>query len=317
MNKENKCQCVVCQVEQSLLDSLSTQTARTHFQAIATTYPVLNHFESPTDLVDYLHRQGEMANHNAGSEILQAVIHAVTKSHFEEIGQQLLLLAFTPAIHNTCYEVCQRFPALSPEDIAQQAWLVFLETARCPETLRQNGHIQIALARRFRQNLVRWAIKESRHSPSLQELAVPNPEQMTVYFEDDAVSLEKFLQDAQRSGVLSQTEHELLCKLKFEGFGAKELAEAPDTHTSHRRLHRRLQTVIDRLQRAAQSRQLSPTEASSDEKQTETEIHRKICNWAVNFSDSMCISDSEKEFSTELSRQVPQIETDVRTDVNG
>ena len=29
MNKENNCQCVVCQVEQSLLDSLSTQTART------------------------------------------------------------------------------------------------------------------------------------------------------------------------------------------------------------------------------------------------------------------------------------------------
>src|SRR6266550_1162016 len=35
MQKENNCGCVVCQVERSLLNSLSTQTARTHFQALA------------------------------------------------------------------------------------------------------------------------------------------------------------------------------------------------------------------------------------------------------------------------------------------
>ena len=35
MNKENNCRCVVCQVERSLVNSLSTQTAQTHFQALA------------------------------------------------------------------------------------------------------------------------------------------------------------------------------------------------------------------------------------------------------------------------------------------
>src|SRR5437660_393850 len=113
MNKENNCQCVVCQVEESLLNSLSTQTARTHFQA---------------------------------------------------------------------------------------------------------------LARRCRQNLVRWAIEGSRHSRPRQEGAVPNPEPMPPALGDDAVLLDKFLQQAQRSGVLSRAECELLIKFKWEGFGGKELA---------------------------------------------------------------------------------------------
>src|SRR5437870_1605678 len=59
MNKQNNCQCVVCNVEQSLLDSLSTQTARTHFKALANSHPVLNHLESPLDVVTKLRRQGE------------------------------------------------------------------------------------------------------------------------------------------------------------------------------------------------------------------------------------------------------------------
>jgi len=304
MNKENSCQCVVCQVEESLLNSLSAQTARTHFQALATNYPVLNHFSSPTDLVEYLHQQGDAANHNAGSEILQAVIHAITEKTFEEIGQQLLLLAFTPAIHNTCYEVCQKFPALSQEDVAQQASLVFLETARSLETLRQNGHIQIALARRFRQNLVRWAIKESRHSLPLQEAAVPNPEPMTTDLGDDAVLLEKFLQQAQRSGVLSRAECELLIKFKWEGFGAKELARKSSGSTPNA-VHHRLKRIVKRLRQVAGSQGRAKASASQSGSPS-----KNIFPEAANFSGEMCISDSEKGFSPELSRPMPQVGAD-------
>src|SRR5207253_7101052 len=99
MNKQNNCPCVVCNVEAALLDSFSTQTARNHFQALASNYPDLSHFSSPVDLLAHLHEQGGTANHNAGSETLHAMIHAIMERPFEEIGQQLLLLAFTPAIH--------------------------------------------------------------------------------------------------------------------------------------------------------------------------------------------------------------------------
>jgi len=49
MYKENNCECVVCKVEQELLKTLNTQTARNHFKALASNHPVLNHFSSPLD----------------------------------------------------------------------------------------------------------------------------------------------------------------------------------------------------------------------------------------------------------------------------
>jgi hypothetical protein len=51
---------LVCQIEQRLLDSLSTQTARTHFQALASNHPILNHFDSPADVIAQLHEHEEV-----------------------------------------------------------------------------------------------------------------------------------------------------------------------------------------------------------------------------------------------------------------
>src|SRR5438045_3606811 len=106
MNKENNCRCVVCQVEQSLLDSLSTQTARIHFQALARNYPTLNHFDSPTDVIARLHEHEEVeaVNHTAWDGILHALIDTLADRTTEEIGQQLLLVAYTPAIHKVFRE---------------------------------------------------------------------------------------------------------------------------------------------------------------------------------------------------------------------
>ena len=227
MNKENNCQCVVCQVEQSLLDSLSTRTARIHFQALASNHPILNHFDSPADVIVTLHEhaQVEAENHNAWDGILCAVVNAIADRTTEEIGQQLLLVAFTPAIHKAYNEVCEQFPMLMPEDVAQQASVCFLETAKSPAMLRKNGHLPIALVRNFRKSMYRWAIKEAQQCAQIQEgpiefLEPPNPS-----FEH-AVALEAFLQQAQRDGLLSNTECDLLLKLKYEGFEAKEVAKA-------------------------------------------------------------------------------------------
>lgn len=46
----------------------------------------MNHFSSPIDLVEYLHQQDDAANHNAGSEILHAVIHAIAARPTEAVG---------------------------------------------------------------------------------------------------------------------------------------------------------------------------------------------------------------------------------------
>jgi DNA-directed RNA polymerase specialized sigma24 family protein len=260
MNKENNCQCVVCQVEQNLLDSLSTQTARTHFQVLARNYPILNHFDSPADVIVKLHRheQVEAENHNVWDGILHAVVDAIADRTTEEVGQQLLLVAFTPAIHKTYNEVCEQFPTLTPEDVAQQASVCFLETAKSPAMLRQNGHLPIALVRNFRKSMFRWAIKEAQQCAQIQEGPIEFPEPPNASVEH-AVALEVFLQQAQRDGLLSSAECDLLLKLKYEGFEAKEVAEALGANplNVHRRLHRKSQTILNRLRRAARNRERS------------------------------------------------------------
>jgi len=178
MQKENNCRCVVCDVERSLLNSLSTQTARTHFQALARNHSILNHFDSPADVIVQLHEheRTEAVNHKAWNGILHALVDSIADRSFEEIGQQLLLLAYMPAIHKVYREACQKFPGLCPEDIAQQAALCFLETARSPEMQILNGHLPAALSRRFRQSLFRWAMGELRQSLPLEEIASNIPE---------------------------------------------------------------------------------------------------------------------------------------------
>src|SRR5256712_2714192 len=143
MTKENSCRCVVCDSERNLLNSLNSQTARTHFQALARNHAVLKHFDLPADVIAQLHEheQVELVNHKAWNGILHALVNSLADRTAEEIGQQLLLLAYMPAIHKAYAEVCQQFPALVAEDVAQQAALVLLEAARSPAMRNQNGYL--------------------------------------------------------------------------------------------------------------------------------------------------------------------------------
>ena len=314
--KENNCQCGVCQVEQSLLDSLSTQTARIQFQALSANHPILSHFNSPSDVIVCLHEHErvETENHNAWDGILHALVKSLVDRTTEDIGQQLLLVAFTPAIHKTYNEVSEQFPTLMPEDVAQQASVCFLETAKSPAMLRQNGHLPIALVRNFRKSMFRWAIKEAHQCAQVQEGPIGFPEPPNASFEH-AVALETFLQQAQRDGLLSSTECDLLLKLKYEGFEAKEVAEALGANpvSVHRHLHRKLQTILNRLQRAAQNRDRLAEGAVQREPSLKSPQRKKIFGEAVNFSGSVPISKGEIEmgYSPEPPNDVPQFEPDI------
>src|SRR6266700_1395897 len=162
MYKENNCECVVCKAEERLLKTLNTQTARNHFRALASNYPVSNQLDSPLEAVARLHGQGGRLNHDSGNQILHALIHAVSDRTIEDLGQQLLLVAFTPAIHKIYREICQRFPTLPPDDVAQQVWVAFLESAKSPAMLRQNGQLPVALVMNCRKSALRWAMREAR-----------------------------------------------------------------------------------------------------------------------------------------------------------
>ena len=249
MSKENNCQCLVCQVERSLLDSLSTQTARTHFQALARNHPILNHFHSPADVIAQLHKreESEIGNHIAWNAILHALVDSIADGTAEEIGQQLLLVAYAPAIHKVYREVCQKFPGLSPEDVAQQGAVCFLETSRSSEIQSLNGHLPGALATRFRRRLFRWAMAETRQLLPLRESTDELPEPTGNTFED-VVMLERIIQQAVREGMLSEAERQLLLKSKWEGFEANELVGMNAGNTTNA-VQMRLKRIIKRLRR--------------------------------------------------------------------
>jgi hypothetical protein len=306
MPKENNCTCVVCQVERNLLDSLSTQTARTHFQALATNHPVLNHFDSPADVIARLHEheQVEADNHNAWNGILHAVVDGLADRTTEDIGQRLLLVAYAPAIHKVYREVCQRFPRLAPEDIAQQAAVFFLENAKSPSMAQQNGHLPVALVKYFRKRLFRWAIQETQRSQPLQELSPHAPEPMADDNFEESIIVEQLLAKAQRLGVLSQIEADLVRKFHCEGCQPEELRDGA-AGPSGIALYYRVQRAVHRLRRMAangHARNRRSIHVSPNAKNTSS--------IALELSGEMSIRNSERDFSPELSN-VPRLEHDV------
>ncbi len=308
MNKENSCCCVVCQVERNLVNSLSTQTAQTHFQALARNYPILNHFDSPADVIAQLHEHErvELVNHKAWNGILHALVDSIADGTAEEIGQQLLLLAYMPAIHKAYAEVCQRFPALAAEDVAQQAALVLLEAARAPAMRNQNGYLPIALARDFHKRLIRWAFREIRQSVPSEEVSGVHPEPESDENFEGAVLLEDFLSQWQRAGVLSQEECDLLRKFKCDGFHRNELATG-EGGPSGNALYFRAYRAINRLRRLVRGEQAVRGAQAAVKDENSKNSHSE----AQTFSETVPISNSEKGFSPELSHRGPQLESEV------
>jgi DNA-directed RNA polymerase specialized sigma24 family protein len=289
MYKENNCECVVCKVEQELLKTLNTQTSRNHFKALASDHPVSKDLSSPLEVVAQLHRQSEAVNHGRGNQILHSLIRAISEKAFEDLGQQLLLVAFTPAIHRTYRDVCGQFPALPREDVAQQASMLFLETARSSAMLHQNSHLAIALVREFRKSMFRWATKETRRCLVLQHNSAEDLASDTNF--EAAILLREVLQQSRRIGILSQIEQQLLLKLKCEGFEAKELADVNCGITANA-VCLRVSRTMTRLRRSATKLQ-------------------KFLPSVTGFSGELPISKGEKEFSPERSQQVTHYQTDV------
>jgi len=282
--KENNCQCRVCQVEHDLLDSLSTQIAGIHFQALVSKSPMLNHFDSPADLIAQLraHKDVEVVNHTACSAILPALVNSIADGIAEETGQQLLLLAFMPAIHRTYAEVRLLFPDLRADDTAQQALLVFLEALRLPVVTNRNGYLPVALAKEFRRRLFRWAFHENRRSVPSEEISSLQPEPASDEDFEEAALLEDLLSQWQRAGVLSQNECDLLRKFECEGFEANELAGMAGSTTNA--VQMRLKRIFKKLRREL-------TASERVDQQPDRNESKKNSAQATIFAESMAISN--------------------------
>jgi hypothetical protein len=283
--KERNCRCAICQLEHDLLDSLSSQTARIQFQALATRFPLLSQFDSPADLLAQLRKQKdfEVVNDIARNAVLNALVNSIGDGITEETGQQLLLLAFMPAIHGTYAEVRQLFSDLRADDTAQQALLVFLEALRLPVVTHQSDYLPVALAKEFRRRLFRWAFSETRKSVPYEEISSLDPEPASDEDFEDAVLLEDLLWQWQRAGALSQGQCDLLYKFKCEGFEANELV-GMDTGPTTNAVQMRLKRIVKRLRSAAAASE--PAKQPRERKKS-----KNISTKATIFAESMAISN--------------------------
>jgi carbamoylphosphate synthase small subunit len=123
-----------------------------------------------------------------------------------------------------------------------------------------NSHLPIALTRTLRKNAFRWAEKERRVAIQREaDKSVETEEPFGYDAFETFVVLNDFLDHCQRIGILSVFERDLLIRLRVDGFFAKEIIH---THTalSERAVHRRVQRILQRLQKAAND--LGPKSAS-------------------------------------------------------
>ena len=127
MRSNAKCNCHICKVERSLFTSLNETHVIERFSRLAASSPTLAGFARPSALIQRLHdRSNNPAHSPSASQLLSALMYAGPSVGDNELSQSVLVLAFTPTIHRTYWEVRAWFRELEPEDIAQQTF-VFLD----------------------------------------------------------------------------------------------------------------------------------------------------------------------------------------------
>jgi hypothetical protein len=125
---------------------------------------------------------------------------------------------------------------------------------------------------------------------------------------EDAVLLSQFLAKAQRLGVISQYEANLIRKFHCEGCQPDELRDGA-TGPSGIALYYRVQRAVRRLRRIALRDSLHESQAQPTH--VNLTNSKNTSSNALEFSGEMSIRNSEKGFSPELSHHVPQLEPDI------
>jgi DNA-directed RNA polymerase specialized sigma24 family protein len=168
-----------------------------------------------------------------------------------------VLLMLMPAVHKTSRQIAYGFPSLARDDIAQQLFTSILDILQSKPLLKQQSHFAFTITRLMRRHSFRWAIREAKLAPP-QELAAPVLAEAVIEagigFET-AIHLQEFLRGCLSDGQLTETEYDLLMLFKIEGLSVEVLAAREGL--SEIAFRHRIQRVIDRLRRIAQSHSLS------------------------------------------------------------
>ena len=253
MNERPACNCSICGVEQVLIENLEEETTAQQYRRIVRESSILSGF--PTALA-LLHRLRDITtdeDHEDSSDAILGDLLRPGESDGQELRHRLVLLMLMPAVHKTSRQIAYGFPSLARDDIAQQLLTSILDILQSEPLLKQQSHFAFTIIRLMRRHSFRWAIREARLAPT-QELATPVLAEAVmeagIGFET-TIHLKEFLRGCLSDGQLTETEHDLLMRFKIEGISVEVLAAREGL--SEIAFRHRMQRVIDRLRRIAQS----------------------------------------------------------------
>jgi hypothetical protein len=248
----SRCNCLVCQLEGTLISELGEAAPANQFHAFTVSSTVLSSLPTPFALIRELHDHGNQDRSALADELILNILNRRDDIAFRSIRQKLLLLVFIPTIHRTTSQVAASFPALARDDIAQHIFAVTLDFFDSKELSYRRSHLAFAVAREVRRRAFRWAIRESRHAFKDDLAAAPEaPVELGLRVVDQhsEIVLQQFLDACQRKGLLNREERNLLTRFKLEGVTGAELAR--NNGHSAVAIRHRVQRVIERLRRAA------------------------------------------------------------------
>lgn len=247
MSVRSSCACLLCRVEAQLLAELNSSSGIPPSWLMNPSNRLLR-FPSVPVLLEELKSSGADAR---SDELLRELlaIHAADPRPLE----RLLILAFLPVLHRTARKVAKHQPALSPDDIAQQALRTILEVVHSAQLQSRMSHFAFAISRAIKRQMFAWAQREGSIDGRRVEV---NGDCLEATAEDSFeryAVLRHFLHRCVTKGLLTDTELDLLIRFKLEGnHGDLGIADA-DVNCSNA-VRQRLKRLLAKLRCLARQR---------------------------------------------------------------
>jgi DNA-directed RNA polymerase specialized sigma24 family protein len=238
------CNCALCDIEARLLSEL-TQTDAGTLREFFSSSLALRQYSSVSDLLAHL----KASPAESKSDELLRELFTIRRRNTPFV-EKLLFLAFLPMLHATTRRVARQQPALSPEDIKQQALSFLLQYLRSNEFQMRQSHFAFAISRAVKRQMFEWAQRESGKTRLLNhyngetagELVVEEPVERYAL-------LHHFLHRCVTKRLLTDAELELLFQYKLNGTSGEEIADF--NGTSSNAVRQRLKRLLAKLRRLA------------------------------------------------------------------
>lgn len=240
------CGCTLCGLEPRLLSALSPGEK----EAIDGLFLISERLRRCSSVPALLSKlKDSSADAESDASLRDLLVARPLNSSFVEA---VLVLAFLPTLHATVRRVGRQQPALSHDDIAQQALSVLLEYLRSDDLRARRSHFAFAIARAVKRKVFEWAQRESRgyrdvpngDGRALEDMAVRDS------FERHLL-LRHFLNQCISKKLITDSELNLLVQFKLDG-GSLETVNGSNGNSTNA-VRQKLKRLLGKLRRLAQS----------------------------------------------------------------